>query len=170
MLALASYPRFDPNAFIRGLTEEEFSLYFEDERQPFVNRTSEQLYPPGSTFKVVTLAAALEVAGLEPSARRDCPAVWTGLGEDTPLVNWKEDDRGLLTLTQALAESCNSVFYQLATELHGPGRAGAARVRRRLRLRPPHRRRRPARGARHQPGGRSGSGSTATISGTRATR
>ena len=119
VLALASYPRFDPNAFIRGLTEEEFSLYFEDERQPFVNRTSEQLYPPGSTFKVVTLAAALEVAGLEPFARRDCPAVWTGLGEDTPLVNWKEDDRGLLTLTQALAESCNSVFYQLATELHG---------------------------------------------------
>ena len=118
LLALASYPRFDPNAFIRGLTQEEFALYFEDERQPFVNRTAERLYPPGSIFKVVTLAAGLEAGGFDEQARLDCPAAWRGLGDETPLKNWQEEDRGLLSLTQALAESCNTVFYQVGQELH----------------------------------------------------
>ncbi len=118
LLALASYPRFDPNAFIRGLTDEEFTRYFEDELQPFVNRPVERLYPPGSVFKVVTLAAGLEAGGFDAASRLDCPAVWTGLGEETPLRNWKEEDSGFLSLEEALAESCNSVFYQIGAALH----------------------------------------------------
>ncbi len=118
LLALASFPRFDPNAFIRGLTDEEFQSYFEDELQPFINRTSESTYPPGSTYKIVTLAAALESSEFDKNSVLDCPAIWTGLGETTPLKNWKEDDRGLLNLTQALAESCNTIFYQLGKILH----------------------------------------------------
>ena len=118
VVALASYPRFDPNAFIRGLSDEEFDLYFEDPLQPFVNRASEALYPPGSTFKIVTLAAAIEGGGFDPSDQISCPAEWDGLGEDAIKTNWKEEDRGLITLTQAIAESCNTVFYELAVRLH----------------------------------------------------
>jgi len=118
VLALVSYPRFDPNAFIRQLTDEEFEFYFKDPLQPFINRTTEALYPPGSTFKIVTLAAALEAGGFDPSDRISCPAEWDGLGEDAIKTNWKEEDRGLITLTQALAESCNTVFYELAVSLH----------------------------------------------------
>ena len=118
ILALTSYPRVDPNAFIRGLTDEELELYFEDARQPFVNRAVEQLYPPGSTFKIVTLAAAVESGLYDASTRLDCPAVWTGLGEETPLKNWKEEDQGSLSLPEALAESCNTIFYQIAQRLH----------------------------------------------------
>ena len=121
ILALASYPRFDPNAFVRGLTEEEFELYFEDPGQPFVNRPTERLYPPGSTFKVVTLAAGLEAGGYDENSRIDCPAVWTGLGPDVPLLNWKEEDQGQLSPTQALAESCNPVFYEIGAELYNRG-------------------------------------------------
>ena len=119
ILAMASFPRYDPNLFVPPRSAEAIAPYLEDEDElfPFVNRPTEQLYPPGSTFKVVTLAAAVEGAGLEPSQRLDCPAVWTGLGEETPLKNWQEFDEGLLTLTQALARSCNTVFYQLALEL-----------------------------------------------------
>ncbi|MEE9277266.1 MAG: penicillin-binding transpeptidase domain-containing protein [Dehalococcoidia bacterium] len=118
ILALVSFPRFDPNDFVRRLTEEEFEEYFGDERQPFVNRTVEQIYAPGSIFKVVTLAAGLEAGGLDETSRLNCPAIWTGLGEETPLPNWKEENRGLLTLAQALAESCNTVFYQIGADLH----------------------------------------------------
>ena len=118
ILALVSYPRFDPNAFVRGLTEEEFTLYFEDPEQPFLNRPTERLYPPGSTFKVVTLAAGLEAGGFDETSRLDCPAVWTGLGPEIPLRNWKEEDQGQLLLIQGLAESCNSVFYQIGAELY----------------------------------------------------
>ena len=121
ILALASYPRFDPNAFVRGLTEEEFEIYFEDPGQPFVNRPTERLYPPGSTFKVVTLAAGLETAGYDESTRIDCPAVWTGLGPEVSLRNWKEEDQGRLSLAQALAESCNPVFYEIGAELYDRG-------------------------------------------------
>ena len=116
ILALASYPRFDPNAFIDGLTEEEFELYFENPLQPFINRAVEQTYAPGSIFKVITFAAALE-SGRKPDDRISCPAIWTGLGEETPLKNWKEEDQGEISLTQALAESCNTVFYELGIEL-----------------------------------------------------
>jgi penicillin-binding protein 2 len=118
VVALASFPRFDPNAFIRGLTDEEFTLYFEDEQQPFINRTTEALYPPGSTFKIVTMAAAIEGAGFEASDQISCPAEWDGLGEDAIKANWKEEDRGLITITQAIAESCNTVFYEVAVALH----------------------------------------------------
>ena len=114
ILALVSYPRFDPNAFVRGLTEEEFTLYFEDPEQPFLNRPTERLYPPGSTFKVVTLAAGLEAGGFDETSRLDCPAVWTGLGPEIPLRNWKEEDQGQLLLIQGLAESCNSVSTRSA--------------------------------------------------------
>ena len=118
VVALASFPRFDPNAFIRGLTDAEFELYFEDPLQPFINRTTEALYPPGSTFKIVTFAAAIEAGGFEPSDEIDCPAEWDGLGEDATKSNWKDEDRGLITLTQAIAESCNTVFYEIAVSLH----------------------------------------------------
>ena len=74
ILAMASYPRFDPNAFVRGLTAEEFQDYVENPLQPFVNRPVEQLYPPGSTFKVVTLAAGLEAGGFDQDSQLDCPA------------------------------------------------------------------------------------------------
>lgn len=118
VLALVSYPRFDPNAFVRGLTEEEFEQYFEDPLQPFLSRATEQLYPPGSTFKVVTMAAGIEALGLQASSRLDCPALWDGLGPDVVKTNWKEVDRGLISLTQAIAESCNTVFYELGQRLH----------------------------------------------------
>ena len=121
ILALASYPRFDPNAFVRGLTAEEFQDYVENPLQPFVNRPVEQLYPPGSTFKVVTLAAGLEAGGFDQDSQLDCPAVWTGLGPDTPLHNWREDDLGLLSLSDALAQSCNPVFYQIGATLYSKG-------------------------------------------------
>ena len=78
---MASYPRFDPNAFIRGLSQAEADAYFNDPKQPFLNRAVLAQYPPGSTFKPVTLAAGLEKAGYTPESYLPCPPIWTGLGE-----------------------------------------------------------------------------------------
>ncbi len=118
ILAMASYPRFNPNDFVMGLTEEQFREYFENDLLPFVNRPAEKTYPPGSTFKVVTLAAALESGGFDVEDRINCPAIWTGLGPETPLHNWKDEDQGMLSLSQALAQSCNPVFYEIGVKLH----------------------------------------------------
>lgn len=116
VLAMASYPRIDPNVIVDGFTQAEVDRYYNDERQPFINRAVEQVYAPGSTFKVITLAAALEEGGRKISDRLDCAAQWMGVG-DEPLRNWKDEDQGLITLSRALAESCNTVFYELGLQL-----------------------------------------------------
>ena len=116
VLAMASFPRIDPNTIVDGVSQEEYETYFFDERQPFINRAVEQLYAPASTFKAVTLAAALEGGGYEITDRISCPAYWMKVG-DQPLRNWKEVDQGRITLAQALAESCNTVFFDVGLEL-----------------------------------------------------
>lgn len=118
ILAMASYPRIDPNTIVDGVTQEEHETYFFDERQPFINRAVEQLYAPASTFKSITLAAALEGGGYEVTDRISCPAQWMKVG-DKPLHNWKDVDQGRITLSQALAESCNTVFYEVGLTLDG---------------------------------------------------
>ena len=121
LLAAASYPRFNPNDFVGGISEAELDAYLENEQRPFVNRVTEETYAPGSTFKVVTAAAALEALDYTPDKILPCDSVWFGLGPDVPLKNWKEDDAGNLNLAQALAESCNTFFYQVGMELHLQG-------------------------------------------------
>ena len=116
ILAMASYPRIDPNTIVDGVTQEEYETYFFDERQPFINRAVEQLYAPASTFKAITLAAALEGGGYEITDRISCPAQWMKVG-DQPLRNWKDVDQGRISLSQALAESCNTVFFEVGLNL-----------------------------------------------------
>jgi penicillin-binding protein 2 len=121
VLAMASYPRFDPNAFIRGLTQAEANAYFNDPKQPFLNRAVLAQYPPGSTFKPVTLAAGLEKGGYTPESTFPCPPVWTGLGEKYAQKNWQSVDRGYLTPSEGLMASCDPVFYEMGKTLDETG-------------------------------------------------
>ena len=118
LLAAASFPRFNPNDFVGGISQEDLDAYLENEERPFVNRVSEETYAPGSTFKIVPAAAALEALGYTEETFLPCDAVWYGLGPDLPLKNWKEQNAGNLNIIQALAESCNTFFYQVGMELH----------------------------------------------------
>jgi penicillin-binding protein 2 len=117
VLALASFPRFNPNDFITGLTQEQVNSLYNDPRQPFLNRPLLAEYPPGSTFKVVTAAAGLEAAGFNQGSTFHCVPVWTRLGEDFPQKNWQTIDRGWLTIAEGLMASCNPVFFDIAATL-----------------------------------------------------
>ncbi|MCH7835993.1 MAG: hypothetical protein IH864_03915 [Chloroflexi bacterium] len=117
VLALASYPRFNPQAITDGLSLEEYNRLDNDDRLPFLHRPLLATYPPGSTFKPVTLAAGLEKAGVSAVETFQCLPVWTGLGEDFPKNNWQTVDRGYLTPAQGLMASCNPVFYEIALRL-----------------------------------------------------
>ncbi|MEX0684311.1 MAG: penicillin-binding transpeptidase domain-containing protein, partial [Dehalococcoidia bacterium] len=117
VVALASYPRFDPNAFIRGLTSDEANSLFNNPQLPFLNRALLAEYPPGSTFKPVTMAAGIEKTSFETGSTIHCVPVWTGLGEDYPQKNWQTVDRGFLTPAEGLMASCNPVFFELAKAL-----------------------------------------------------
>jgi Penicillin-binding Protein dimerisation domain/NTF2-like N-terminal transpeptidase domain/Penicillin binding protein transpeptidase domain len=82
VLALASFPRYNPNDFVTGLTTAQFNALNNDPRRPFQNRAINGVLPIGSTFKVITTAAALERIGLKMDTRFNCSGRWTGLGEN----------------------------------------------------------------------------------------
>ncbi|MDO8616960.1 MAG: penicillin-binding protein 2 [Dehalococcoidia bacterium] len=114
VLALASSPRFDPNSFIQGLSAEQYNALATDPREPFLHRPLLATYPPGSTFKTVTMAAGLERGGFSEGSTIHCSPVWTGLGEEFKKENWQKVDRGFLTPPEGLMASCNPVFYEIA--------------------------------------------------------
>jgi penicillin-binding protein 2 len=117
VLALVSYPRFNPQAITDGLSSEEYNKLANDTREPFLDRPLLATYPSGSTFKPVTMAAGLEQGGVSASETFHCVPVWTGLGEDFPKNNWQTVDRGYLTPAEGLMASCNPVFYEMALRL-----------------------------------------------------
>jgi penicillin-binding protein 2 len=117
VLALASYPRFNPQSITDGLSAEEYNKLANDDRQPFLHRPLLATYPPGSTFKPVTMAAGMERAGVSAGETFHCVPVWKGLGDDFPKNNWQTVDRGYLTPAQGLMASCNPVFYEIALAL-----------------------------------------------------
>jgi len=119
ILAIASHPTINPNDFIDGLSAETFQQLASDPRQPFFHRAVLATTAPGSTFKVVTMAAGLEKGGYTASSTLPCSPVWYGLGPENPMRNWQSVDRGLLTLGQGLMASCNTVFYQVGLTLDG---------------------------------------------------
>ncbi len=116
VLALASAPRYNPNDFIRGLSQQEVDRLFNSPQRPTMNRALEGTYPPGSTFKVVTAAAGMERGVVTPTTRLPCPPVWTRF-PNFPLRNWQSIDRGPMTPAEGLMASCNPVFYEIAYRL-----------------------------------------------------
>lgn len=106
VLVLASRPGFDP-ANISG--------YLDDESQPLFNRAIAG-YTPGSIFKIITTAAALE-AGFDPETVFDCPG-YTMVGEHVfKCWNYEDGGHGQLDLTGSFAQSCNSYFIHLGIQL-----------------------------------------------------
>ncbi len=115
--ALATWPRYDPSAFETG---EGVAALLTDTRLPLLNRPVQGLYPAGSIFKVVTMAAALEHGVATPGSEFTCTGTWTGL----PGVSqrcWLATGHGTITLANGLTQSCNSVFYELGKRLQEIG-------------------------------------------------
>ncbi len=110
ILALASWPRIDPNAFTPSISPEAYRALEEDPHLPLLPRAYRSAYPPGSTFKVFTGIAALESGAVDPYTTIDCPASIT-VGRTT-FRNWKKSGSGHLALRGALEQSCNTWFYR----------------------------------------------------------
>ena len=117
ILAIASRPTFDLNAFANGdaLNIARFSA---DSRKPLFNRATFGQYPTGSSFKPITAAAAMKEGLYKAGDRIDCPARWTGYGEQWAQLNHETGNLGLIDLRTALARSCNTFFYELGKRLN----------------------------------------------------
>ncbi|MDO0934666.1 penicillin-binding protein 2 [Streptomyces sp. DG2A-72] len=122
ILALASFPSYDPSTIAGGSTSDEEAwkkLQKKDNPDdPMLNRALREVYPPGSTFKVVTAAAALE-NGLytDPDSKTDSPLPWTMPGTTTVLKNEGNIPCKNATLRVALQYSCNTVFGKIGSDL-----------------------------------------------------
>ena len=111
VLALASVPSYDPAAFAGRLRQSVWGELRDNPRTPLVNKCIRGQYPPGSTFKMMTALAGLE-AGIAPTFQVSCPG-YTNLGS-ARFHCWKEHGHGRIGMVQALGQSCDVYFYDLA--------------------------------------------------------
>jgi penicillin-binding protein A len=114
VVALASWPTFNPNASVRGTAAWLRALHASD--GPLLDRVTQGRYPPGSTFKVVTAAAALESGKFMPSSRFTDPGTFLEYGQAIHNDNG-ERFSGSFDLGFALTKSINTVFAQIGSQL-----------------------------------------------------
>ena len=112
ILALASYPTYDPNAFEKGLTVQQASdLFSEKKSVPALNRALQGLFAPASTFKSVSVIAAA-AAGYDLQGSYNCPSeVQVGT---RAFQNYDSRNQGRMNLKTAIAVSCDTIWYQIA--------------------------------------------------------
>jgi penicillin-binding protein 2 len=112
ILALASYPTYDPNAWERGLTVQQASdLFSEKKSVPALNRALQGLFAPASTFKAVSVVAAA-AAGYDLNATYKCPSqVQVGT---RAFQNFDSKNQGSMNMKKAIAVSCDTIWYQIA--------------------------------------------------------
>ncbi len=115
ILAMASRPAFDPNVLSRELTGKQWVEIVQDEGRPLNNRASQGQYPPGSTFKVMMAAAALETNTMTPSSTVHCNG---GYQFGRRLYHdWKAGGHGAVDIRKALIHSCDVYFYTIGQRM-----------------------------------------------------
>jgi penicillin-binding protein 2 len=122
LLAMASAPSFDANRFVKGLSGPEYRALAEYERKPLLDKVMTGTYPPGSTFKPTVAMAAL-TAGVDPTERVLCTGGWSFGGRV-----WhchKKGGHGVQNMHDAIKNSCDVYFYQMALRI-GPDPIAAA--------------------------------------------
>lgn len=115
LLAIGSTPSFDPNLFVRGISVADYNALTENTYRPLANKAVQGTYPPGSTFKMVTILAALEDALIGPEETIYCPG-FTELG-GRRFHCWKGAGHGKMNLRDGLSQSCDVYYYDLATRV-----------------------------------------------------
>lgn len=113
--ALCSSPSFDPNVFTRGLPPEIWEELLADPALPLNNKAVGGQYPPGSTFKMITALAGLEEGVISRHSTAFCPGHYDY--GDSRFHCWKRPGHGRVDVIAALAESCDTYFYKMATDL-----------------------------------------------------
>ncbi|HPG71987.1 MAG TPA: penicillin-binding protein 2 [Syntrophales bacterium] len=111
VLALVSRPGFDPNLFNRGVSADVWEKISSNPLHPMENRAIAGQYPPGSTYKLIVAAAALEEGIITPETTFNCPGHFD-MGTRT-FRCWKRHGHGRVNLHRAIVESCDVYFYNV---------------------------------------------------------
>ena len=120
VLAIASYPTFEPQWFVGGISQENWAYLRDDERHPQLNKAIQSSYEPGSIFKMVTAIAGLETGTITPNERINDTGVYRKYSDYQPkcwYYTTYNRGHGLLNVTQALQRSCNYFFYETSDRM-----------------------------------------------------
>lgn len=112
VLAAASWPSFDPNDFATGIPAGLWRQLLADTRGPLTNKAVSGMYAPGSTYKMLVALAALEAGVVTPDHRIACPG-HMDLG-DNRFHCWKRGGHGAVDMVEAIKQSCDVYFYEIA--------------------------------------------------------
>lgn len=114
ILAMASYPGFDPHIFEDGISDQDWKALLINPYKPLTNKMTSGLYAPGSSFKMIVALSALEM-GIDPDATSTCGG---GLHVGNHIFHChKNDGHGEMTMKSAIRESCDVYFYELAQKV-----------------------------------------------------
>jgi penicillin-binding protein 2 len=114
VVAMASYPSYDPRWFVKGITPDENRYLYESSQAPSVNRAIGLTYKPGSIFKPLVALAAVKEGIASLGSYYPCPAEWTAPGDTSGAVftNWSSTDLYSMNIAESLRTSCDTVYYQ----------------------------------------------------------
>lgn len=114
VLATASYPTFEPQWFVGGISQENWAYLRDDTRHPQLNKATQSTYEPGSTFKMVTAIAGLETGAITTKERINDTGVYRKYNSEWKCWYYTSYHRGhgYQNVTQALQHSCNYFFYE----------------------------------------------------------
>ena len=115
ILAMASSPTYDPNKFTHGINHKDWNEIRDHPLKPLVNKSIAGLYSPGSTFKPLVALAALEYGILTPDFKVKCKGDIEMYGQKYHC--WKDKGHGYMSLRNAMKQSCDIYFYEMARKL-----------------------------------------------------
>ncbi len=115
ILAYVNHPSYDPNVFAHGVSTDEWQRLMKDPHHPLTHRAIQGQYPPGSTFKFIMATAAIEEGLINPFTRIHCGGGVQFGGHYFRC--WKKGGHGAVDLHEALVQSCDVFFYQLAQRM-----------------------------------------------------
>lgn len=113
--AMASYPSFDPNVFAGGISTKNWNELINNPYHPLANKAIQSAYPPGSVFKIITAAAALDMGYVTKDEIFDDKGVYVLGGWN--FYGWKTEGLGKLNIVDAIAFSSDPVFYELGRRM-----------------------------------------------------
>jgi len=115
MIAMYSSPSYNPNSFLFGISQDEWQLIRNNPLKPLINKTLSGLYSPGSTIKPIVALSALENNIIDPSFKVKCTGKIELFGQTFHC--WKEKGHGYMSLNNAMKQSCDTYFYEVAKKL-----------------------------------------------------
>ncbi|MTI64515.1 penicillin-binding protein 2 [Methylophaga sp.] len=117
VLALVSKPDFDPNLFVSGISSKDYAELRDSPDRPLYDRALRGSYPPGSTLKPFVALAGLELGVVTEHSKTYCPGWYTLPGHDHRYRCWKHQGHGMMDMNDAVSQSCDVYFYDLAHTL-----------------------------------------------------